>query len=163
MKTLDIFWHVYRRNQIKPGLCGDLVYFLDIPSLPGVPVIRRVIELRGTGFPQKARFPRSPSLNGTHHGILFEGVNQAAADQLMLAGPKIHKADPRFAFYNRDVICNAREFFLINPESGFEGMSEQTVRLLQGQNVVLERPLFLASAFKRDQAIGDGKFGEAGD
>jgi hypothetical protein len=139
MRALDVFWHVYRRDQIKPELRGNLVYFLEIPALPGAPVMRHVIDPRGMDFPDSSRFARLPGLSGNHHGILFESVTKAAAYDLMLLDPRIQKADPRFAFYNRDIICNAREFFLIDPEGGFEGMPERTVRLLQGQNVLLER------------------------
>jgi hypothetical protein len=135
MKQLDVYWHIYRRDQIKPGLRGELIYFLEIPAFPGALVARQILDPSGLDFPAQ------PFLSATHHGILYQGVSKSAADDLMLLDPSVQRADPRFVFYNRDLVCNSRKFFLIDPEHGFQTMPEHTVRLLCGQTVLLEKLL----------------------
>ncbi len=182
MKRLDVYWHIYPRDQIKPELRGNLIYLLEIPALPGAPVVRQIVDPRGLDFPKRVsencqqnvgadvrrrisgherlvfrlltwgptsfqtradhpRFPAPPLWSAAHHAILYQGVSKAAADDRMLLDPSIQRADPRFAFYNRDLICNSRQFFLVDPQYGFETMPEHTVRLLCGQTVILDKLL----------------------
>ncbi|HWX21662.1 MAG TPA: hypothetical protein VN578_17295 [Candidatus Binatia bacterium] len=140
MKQLDFYWHIYRRDQIKPELRGNLVYLLQIPATLGTPVVRHVFDPRGVDFPASpGRRFAAGLVKNQHHGILYDGVSKAAVCDLRLEDPKLSKADPRFAFYNREVVCKSRDFFLIDPVAGLETMPDHTVRLLCGQNAILEK------------------------
>src|ERR1041384_8666266 len=101
MKPADVFWHIYRRDQIKPPLHGHLVYLLEVPPAPGSPVVRNVFDPTGQDFPANIRQRIRAALTRRHHGIVYEGVSKAAAYGLLLVDPPIRKDDPRFLRYNQ--------------------------------------------------------------
>jgi hypothetical protein len=133
---LEVYWHVYRCNEIKPELRGNLRYLLEIPLTLGVPVLRHLVEPCGLGFLVSPRQGLTYFLHGQHHGILYDGVGQAAVQQVIQSGPGLEQADRRFAFYNRQLVCHSRNFFLLDPERGFDTLPEPTIRLLCGQNAI---------------------------
>jgi hypothetical protein len=139
MKPLNVYWHIYRRHQIKPEFRGNLVYLLEIPPLLGAPVIRHVFDPRAVDFPVSPRHRFTVLVKDRHHGIIYDGVSKLAISEFRAHDPKINRADPRFALYNRQIVCQSREFFLTDPEEGFDHLPEHTLRLLCGQNVLLSK------------------------
>jgi hypothetical protein len=132
MKPADIFWHIYGRDQIKPPLHGDLVYVLEVPGVPGSPVVRHVFDPTGRQFSASLRQNMRAALARRNHGIVYQGVSKAAAYGLLMVDPRIGKDDPHFLRYNQEVVSNSRIFFLAKPESGMEAMLEALERLLGG-------------------------------
>ncbi len=132
MKPADVFWHVYRRDRIKPPLQGHLVYVLEVPNTPGLPVVRTVFDPTGHDFPGHIEQKTKVALAKRHHVIIYEGVSKAAAYGLLLVDPVIRTDDPRFLRYNQEVVCNSRLFFLAHPEQGMESVPEPLSRLLRG-------------------------------
>jgi hypothetical protein len=49
------------------------------------------------------------------HGVVYEGVNESAVDDVMQNDPGISSGDQDFSRYNHAVVRNAREFFLRSP------------------------------------------------
>ena len=132
MKSAGIFWHIFRREQIKPPLHGHLVYLLEVPPTPGWPVVRNVFDPTGQDFPANIRQKLRAALGRRHNGIVYDGVSKAAAYGLLLVDPVIGTDDPGFVYYNQQVVCNSRLFFLANPNLGLDTMPEPLGRLLQG-------------------------------
>jgi len=139
MKSREVWWHVYRKVQIRPELRGRLSYVLDIPRTPGSPVIRHIFDPSGKDFPRCTIVRVRKLLETPHHGIVYLGVSKEAVYDVILSDPAIHRRDSDFILYNRDLVCNARKFFLCRPEQGFHAVPEQTLRLLCGYLGILER------------------------
>jgi len=151
MKPSDVYWHIYRRDEIKPELQGRMVYVLEIPRTPGCPVLRHVFDPLGRDFPADCR-PRVLGLvTNLRHGLVYEGVSKAAAYDVMLTDPRILKSDSQFLLYNHEIICNSRKFFLSEPERGFASMPKRTAQLLFGRALnpcdVRPQPAALVSSF----------------
>lgn len=138
MRPLDVYWHIYRKEQIKPELRGPLFYLLEIPIAPGFPVLRHVFDPVGRDFPKSPRQKLRALLPGRRHGIFYEGVSKAAVYDVTLLDPKILKEDRHFLIYNRILVCNSRQFFLLEPNQGLEGLPPHTARLLSGKLVSVE-------------------------
>ena len=151
MKPSDVYWHIYRRDEIKPELQGRMVYVLEIPRTPGCPVLRHVFDPLGRDFPADWH-PRILSLvTNLRHGLIYDGIDKAAAYDVMLTDPRILKGDSQFLLYNQEIICNSRKFFLSEPERGLESVPKHTAQLLCGRalntrNVHLQ-PAPLVSSF----------------
>jgi len=135
MRPSDVYWHIYRRDEIRLELQGRLIYVLEIPRVPGCPVLRHVFDPLGREFPSDSRHRISGLITGLRHGIIYHGVSKAAAYDVMLTDPRILKGDKRFVLYNHEIICNSRIFFLAEPNHGFEDMSRHTAQLLCGHPV----------------------------
>jgi hypothetical protein len=134
---MNVYWHVYRRHQIKPELRGPLVYLLEVARQPGLPVLRHVFDPTGRDFPNGTRQAGS-LLRRLPHGILYRGINKEAVYEVLLRDPPITLDDPQFAEYNRRIICNSREFFLVEPWFDSLGVERETERLLCGEFVTAE-------------------------
>jgi len=128
MSSSHVYWHIYPQDQIKSELRGNLVLVLEVPWAAGSPVIRRIVDPTGLDFPCTGAF--CGVLRTDHHGIMYVGVNKSAAYDLMLADPPMLLADTSYALYNRDIIRNARNFFLIDPNRGFKAMPQHMIQLL---------------------------------
>jgi hypothetical protein len=132
MRPSDVYWHIYRRGEIKPELRGRMIYVLEIPRVTGCPVLRHVFDPLGHYFPCDSRERISALMTGSRNGIIYNGISKAAAYDVMLTDPRILKLDTRFVLYNHEIVCNSRKFFLVQPEHGFDTMPEHTARLLCG-------------------------------
>jgi hypothetical protein len=130
MRPLHVYWHIYPEAQIKPELRGNLIYVLEVPPIPGFSVLRWVFDPSGVDFP---RFKMASLLPGGYHGIIFEGVNKDATEEIMASDPEILMSDREFLCYNRIVVTNSRNFFLIAPERGAETLSKPAACLLSGK------------------------------
>lgn len=133
MKPMDVYWHIYSRDQIKLELRGRLIYLLEIPSAPGSPVMRHVFDPDGREFPANSRQRVMALLSNLQHGIVFDGVSKHSVYDVLLYDPKIRREDPLFLAYNRGIISNSRTFFLNDPERGLKALPPATVRLLNGE------------------------------
>jgi len=150
MRPSDVYWHIYRLNEIRPELQGRMIYVLEIPRVPGCPVLRHVFDPLGRDFPPDSGHRISALMSGSRHGIIYDGVNKGAAYDVMLTDPRILKGDSRFLLYNHEIVCNSRKFFLIEPDHGFKAMPKYTAQLLCGHSLttatVRPQPLSTLSA-----------------
>lgn len=130
MRASHLYWHIYPRDQIRAKLRGNLVFILEIPWASGCPVLRNIFDPTGQDFPRTIpiRFPEF--MRAEHHGVLYSGVNKAAVCDLMLSDPPMIKEDADYAVYNREIVANARNFFLIDPNLGFKSMPQYMAQLL---------------------------------
>jgi hypothetical protein len=130
VRSPHVYWHLYPRDQIKPTLRGNLICVLEVPWAPGSPVVRDVIDSIGRDFPPRSvvRFPAL--MHPDHHGILYVGVNKTAVYDLMLIDPQLLPIDSTYSFYNRQIVSNARNFFLLDPNRGFKTMPQHLIQLL---------------------------------
>ncbi len=129
MSSPHTYWHIYPQEQIKSSLHGRLVCVLQVPWVPSSPVIRDVVDGPGRKLNSTAvAFPAL--LHHDHHGILYVGVSEPAIRRLLLTDPQIQSRDPSYASYNRQIITNARNFFLQDPNLGFKTMPQHMVQLL---------------------------------
>jgi hypothetical protein len=130
MRSPHLYWHIYPRHQIRLELRGDLLFVLEVPWAPGSPVLRNIFDPTGRDFPRTtpARFPEF--MRTEHHGILYAGVNKAAVYDLMLTDPALMGEEGDYVFYNRDIVSNARNFFLVDPNLGFKSMPQHMTQLL---------------------------------
>jgi len=130
VRSPHVYWHVYPREQIKPELRGDLLCMIEVPWTPGSPVVRDIVDPTGRDFPNQAvsRFPAL--MRADHHGILYAGVSKTAVNDLMLTDPQLLPIDSAYSFYNRQIVSNARNFFLLDPNRGFKTMPQHMVQLL---------------------------------
>jgi hypothetical protein len=135
MRPSDVYWHIFRRDEIKPELQGRLVYVLEIPRVAGCPVLRHVFDPLGRDFPADSCQRIMGLVTGLRHGIVYEGISKAAAYDVMLTDPRILKSDSRFLLYNHEIICNSRKFFLAEPDHALESMPAHTAQLLCGLTV----------------------------
>ena len=127
MRAQDIHWHIYPKAQIKPELHGNLIYILEVPAFAGAPVLRDVFDPTGLEFPATAR-RRISSLFDTHYnGIVYVGLSKTAVYDVMLYDPVLLNDDTDFAFYNRQIVANARNFFLTNPNNNEVVAAEQRI------------------------------------
>jgi hypothetical protein len=138
MKPSDVYWHIYRREEIKPDLQGRLVYVLEIPRTPGCPVLRHVFDPLGRDFPANSRRRILSLVANQRHGLIYDGISKAAAFDVMLTDPRIMKADSQFLHYNHQIICNSRKFFLTAPERGLDWVPKRTAQLLCGRALSTE-------------------------
>ena len=134
---MSVYWHIYRRHQIRPELRGHLLYLLEVPRQRGLPVLRHVFDPTGCDFPIGTR-QANALLRRLPHGILYRGVNKEAIYEILLRDPPITLGDASFGDYNRQLICNSREFFLVDPWFSRLGVSVETERLLSGEVVASE-------------------------
>lgn len=134
---MSAFWHIYRRHQIKPELRGHLIYLLEVAKRPGLPVLRHVFDPTGRDFPIGRR-QAATLLRRLPHGIVYRGINKEAVYEVLLRDPPITLEDPQFIEYNRGIISNSREFFLIEPWFNRQGVAVETERLLCGDLVMAE-------------------------
>jgi hypothetical protein len=132
MKSLDVYWHVYRRDQIKPEFQGYLICVLEVPSVSGFPVLRNILDPNGRDFPIAGREVLAALWGRRHHGVIFEGVCKSAIFELVALDPMIRVEQPQFASYNRKIILNARQFLLTDPDHSLEAMPGHNSRLLLG-------------------------------
>lgn len=132
MRRPDVFWHIYANDQIKAALRGHLVYVLEIPPVPGSPVIRDIFDPTGQDFQAESLARAAHFVNSRSHGIIYRGVSKSAVYDLISFDPPVSGDDPQFTMYNRKVIANSRSFFLSNPNLGFEMMPVNTLRLVCG-------------------------------
>jgi hypothetical protein len=132
MKRFDVYWHIYRRDQIRPEYRGNLICVIEVPPAMGFPVVRNILDPACQGFVTVSRQMLAELLQRRHHVIIFEGVRKSAFCQLVSHDPVILKERPRFMSYNREIIHNARQFLLADPDCGLEAMSECHAQLLQG-------------------------------
>jgi len=138
MQPFDIYWHIYRRNQIRPELRGNLVCVIEVPPAMGFPVVRNILDPASKDFATTSRQMLAELLERRHHVIIFEGVRKSAFFQLVGHDPVILKERPRFISYNREIIHNARQFLLADPDCGLEVLPQNNARLLCG-----DLPLFI--------------------
>lgn len=132
MRVPHIYWHIYPRDQIRPELQGNLLFLVAIPAQAGAPVVRDVVDPAGRSFPSAPQ-TRLADLSGRPcHGIVFQGVSKRGIYGLLALDPVIDKNDTRFAQYNRRVVANSREFFLIDPAHDWTGVPPTMVELLSG-------------------------------
>jgi hypothetical protein len=134
---MNVFWHIYRRHQIKPELRGHLVYLLEVARQPGLPVLRHVFDPTARDFPIGTR-QAATLLRRLPHGIVYRGINKEAVYEVLLRDPPITLDDPHFTEYNRRIITNSREFFLVEPWFNCLGVAPETERLLCGELVTTE-------------------------
>ena len=132
MKPFDVYWHIYRRDQIKPEFRGYLICVLEVPPVTGLPVLRNILDPTGQDFPIAGREPLAALLERRHHAIVFEGVCKPAVFDLITLDPLIREERPQFLSYNRELVGNARQFLLADPDRGLPGMPARTARLLRG-------------------------------
>jgi hypothetical protein len=133
----DVYWHVFGREEIRGELRGNLVYVLEIPRTAGAPVLRHAFDPTGREFPvgnrqMKALLRRLP------HGIIFQGLNRTAIYDVLLSDPRITCEDPQFILYNRQLIRNSQEFFLIHPDRCWDLLPEPTLAILGGPGATAE-------------------------
>ncbi len=130
MRSSHLYWHLYPQDQIKAELRGGLTCVLEVPWVSGSPVLRDIIDPSGCDFPGgcPAHFPTLR--HADHHGILYSGVNKMAVFDLMLTDPRMLPDDSDYSLYNRQIISNARNFFLLDPNRGFKAMPHHLVQLL---------------------------------
>ena len=140
MKTLDVYWHIYRRDQIKPGFRGHLICVLEVPPVPGLPVMRSVLDPTGRDFPIAGREVLAAFLEGRHHGLVFAGVCKSAMLELVTLDPVIREERPRFMSYNRELVQNARHFLLAHTDRVLKGLPKNTARLLRGELPYFDLP-----------------------
>lgn len=131
---MNVYWHVYRRHQIRPELRGHLIYLLEVARQPGQPVLRHVFDPTGCDFPIGTR-QAATLLRRMPNGIVYRGVSKEAVYEVLLRDPPITLDDPQFTEYNRQIICNSREFFLVDPWFNRLGVARETERLLCGELV----------------------------
>lgn len=145
MKTLDVYWHLYRRDQLKPAFRGHLLCVLEVPPVAGVAVLRNILDPTGRDFPLAGRAALAALWERRHHGIIFEGVCKSAVYELVSLDPVIQEECPRFTSYNREIVRNARQFLLAETDHGLQGMPVCTARLLRGDLPRLNREPVRAS------------------
>ena len=132
MKPFDVYWHIYRREQIKPALRGNLICVVEVPPEMGFPVVRNILDPNSLDFLAASRQTLAELMERRQHTIIFEGVRKSAFYQLVSLDPVIQKERPRFISYNREIVQNARQFLLADPNCGLEAMSESQAQLLHG-------------------------------
>ncbi len=103
---------------------------LEVPWLPGSPVLRNIFDPTGRDFPRISPPTFSSWMSAQHHGIVYAGLNKSAVYDLMLSDPQISKTDPDYAVYNREIVANARNIFLLDPNLGFKAMPHHMAQLL---------------------------------
>ena len=130
MSSPHVYWHIYPQNQIRNNLRGELICVIEVPWVSGSPVFRDIIDPAGqdSRSQTEVRFPAL--LRPNHHGIMYIGVNKPAVYKLMLTDPQMEPEDANYAVYNRQIITNARNFFLLDPNRGFKAMPQHLVQLL---------------------------------
>ena len=109
----DVYWHVYRPDQIRSRHRGKLIYVLEIPTVSGPPIMRSIFDLTGKLYPANlsARLA-ALFVDRRDHGIVFAGVNKTTIDHLITLDPEITADDPLFFNYNWALIRNATDNLL---------------------------------------------------
>ncbi|HTL59873.1 MAG TPA: hypothetical protein VL361_29650 [Candidatus Limnocylindrales bacterium] len=130
MRPAHIYWHIYSEEQIRPEFRGRLVLTLEVPWLAGSPVVRNIFDPTGRDFPTATASSLQSLMSAKHHGILYVGLNKEAVYDLMLSDPPIAKQDADYASYNREIVANARNLFLLDPNLGFKAMPQHMAQLL---------------------------------
>lgn len=130
MRSAHLYWHIYPQHQIRLELRGRLAFVLEVPWAVGCPVVRNIFDPTGRDFPRTNPEVFSGSLRPEHHGILYAGVNKAAVYELMLSDPAMLTGGSDYALYNREIVANARNFLLIDPNLGFKVMPQHMAQLL---------------------------------
>ena len=125
------FWQIFSGENIKPDIRGDLVYLLEIPGAPGIPVLRNVFDPTGIEYPSNSYDRLQALLEMGHHGILFEGVSKAAIEALMDWEPPITREDAQFVVYNRRLAWSSMNLLLCDPLDALELLPEPVVRMLK--------------------------------
>jgi CheY-like chemotaxis protein len=129
---MSTYWHVYPREQIKPGLVGDGVCALGIPPSTEAPLHsfvggnlrhNRIAHLPGMG--QHASVLTYP------YGIIFEGVEGDRIEAIEEPEAMAEAAGFEVVCYNQRMIARARNLFLVQPFMP-EGVDALTFCLLQG-------------------------------
>ena len=130
MRPAHIYWHIYPEEQIRPEFRGRLTLVLEVPWVPGSPVVRNIFDATGRDFPRTNAPTFSALLSTKHHGILYAGINKNAVYDLMLSDPPINQKDVDYVSYNREIVANARNLFLRDPNLGFKAMPQHMAQLL---------------------------------
>ena len=118
MKSKHVHLLFYPQPEIKPRLRGHLIYVLEIPRIPGLPVLRQIYDQTGKDFPP---LPHSDLFSiAREHGdcIAFMGVSKDSVFDVMTFDPPLSNDDSGLDRYKRDLLRNARNFFLATPDSG---------------------------------------------
>lgn len=109
----DVYWHIYRPEQVRAARRGRLVYVLEVPTVSGPPVMRSIFDLQGELYPGNLDARLGAVLGDRReHGLIFAGVSPAALEQLVSLDPGITAEDPLFFNYNWAVVRNALDFLL---------------------------------------------------
>ena len=82
-----------------------MIYVLEIPRVPGCPVLRHVFDPLGRDFPADSRERISALMSSFRHGIIYAGISKAAAYDVMLTDPRILN-HPVHLFSLRDKTIN---------------------------------------------------------
>jgi hypothetical protein len=124
------FWQIFCGENIRPDLQGNLVFLLEIPGTPGIPVLRNVFDPAGIEYPDNSYDRLQALLELGHHGIVFEGVSKAAVEALTDWEPPISCGDTQFAVYNRRLVWSALNLLLCDPVDALEQIPEPVIRML---------------------------------
>lgn len=116
----DVYWHIYQPEQIRSARRGQLIYVLEIPTVPGPPVMRSIFDPAGERYPANLQ-DRLGALfaDRRDHGLVFTGVNEKAVDDLLSLDPDITADDPLFFNYNWAVIRNTLDHLLLSEADPF--------------------------------------------
>ena len=125
------FWQIFCGENIKPAVQGGLVFLLEIPGTPGIPVLRNVFDPLGIQYPANSYERLQALLEMGHHGILFEGVSKAAVEAIMDWEPGLTTEDTSFAVYNRRLVWSSLNLLLCDPFDALEQIPEPVVRMLK--------------------------------
>jgi len=125
------FWQIFGGENLKPSVQGDLVYLLEIPGTPGIPVLRNVFDPTGIHYPSNSYERLQALLEMGHHGILFEGVNKVTVEDLMDWEPAVTPEDTQFAVYNRRLVWSSLNLLLCDPVDALEQIPDPVVRMLK--------------------------------
>jgi hypothetical protein len=116
MKSPQLHWHIFTREQIRPEHRGNLVYILELSATGCAPALRDIFDPSGIYFPDAAQPRLRALIESGYHGIIYSGLNKTAVYDVMAEDPPILQHDTTFAIYNSELIQHARKFFLSHPE-----------------------------------------------
>jgi hypothetical protein len=130
MRSPHVYFHIYPQNQMKPALRGHLILVLGVPWGLRSPVVRDILDPAGNDFVGQPIMRLPALIRPDHHGIVYIGVNESAICDMMLGDPQMLPEDANYAVYNRQIVSNTRNFFLLDPNRGFKTMPQHLVQLL---------------------------------
>jgi len=135
MKAPGLHWSIYGPDQVRPALRGNLVYLLEVAATGRAPILRDIFDPSGREFPNNAPARIRALIQSGYHGVVYQGVSKAAVFDVMEHDPRILADDTTFERYNRELLENARRFFLQNPH----GPVPETEEVLLGGGRRTER------------------------
>ena len=122
-RPVDIHWHIYSRDQIRPEYRGRLIYVLELAACVHAPILQEVFDPDGREFPAPTRERFSALIEAGYHTVVYAGLNKPAVDELMAQNPELLCADLDFRHFNRHLLLAARYSLLLDPvrsEAGAE-------------------------------------------